>query len=165
MNIAAVHGSSSRPTAVTFGPDMSREQVADFYYGYLHGTLDAELMARSEFGEWVRGGHVICNAISTGGAIKFVWGLVPRHDGTGPFMDFLFALGEVNGRILRKAITQTANVARAWNTAHGLPVGARVWVNGRPGWVRMLRKTGLAISDDGWVEDGDPDVFSIGGLH
>jgi hypothetical protein len=168
MNIAVVHGSSFRPTAVTFGPDLSREKLADFYYAYLHGTLDAELMAQSEFADWVRAGQAICNAIWIGGSVRFVWGLVPRHDDTGPFVDFLFALGEVNGRILRKAITQTAKVARAWNVAHGQANGVRVHVNGRPGWVRLLRRTGLTITADGWVEDADPDVFSLkklGGLH
>ena len=154
MNIAVVPGRSSKAFAQTFGPDMTAERIADFYYAYWYGALEAEHRERSEFADMVRRGELICSAVWQSGDLKFMWGNHCLRGIDGPYVRILFAMGEVNAAVMRAAVRETVSVGRTWNFINGYGGEPKIWIADRHDWPKKMRRLGVTVDPDGWIERG-----------
>jgi hypothetical protein len=143
-SIARAHGlrSDGGVMAYVLGPDAEDASVREGYISYRIGGDDKYVYSR--FKSYVRMGHVVLGVIEDGGEVRARFG-VELFDG---YVSMLYVEGSGMDRWIRELIDVLMRIGAANARFMEEPV---LYIKGRPGWRRIIRRLGIEIDHNGFV--------------
>lgn len=145
-------GSSYRAHLRVYGSGLATARIREFYRSYVFGGDGKWPLL--QFAHHARSGHLQLFEVVLQGAVIGRYGISYMRDELGEFVQVVFIEGldfDLYGDVIAKVTWQAARACA--------PSRPRCLVKGRRGWQRLLRRRGIVMGDDGFI-DGNQEAFA-----
>lgn len=157
MNIRAVVGGGSQYKCLPFGPDMPRKRQRKWYSSYLISTVDLPPQSWVCFSQRIEAGLIVPYEVrDERNFVVCAFGLEILQDKIGTYVGICYLEGidfrEYAGEVIHAI----------WRAARAFSIDdPRCHIPGRRGWRRFLRRFGIRMEVNGFV-NGRQEAFYNG---